>query len=306
MKLNTLKKFRGRSSYQSNGRVALTYTMEQAIPQIIPLEKLETYSRYFVEELIKETNGKPPFDIALSFYPNRAAYETETGHAFVGPVYAENQGNGFTIHVCEENLRNITSLALQGWMEHETMRCIHDQNGDYSQFNYRKNIFPLMPVTGLAENHMLQLIRSLELGLKKYNATRALVSGGRGLQQAHFYFFTIGPMVEDQRNYRETLPHLWTKSLFLCRKFKEFMPISWLAENDVEFSRDLLAYWWKANDFLIPTDKRFLCELGSIPHRYDGSSYSEIVTHLFKIVKSHYLVSPKNASKPTPSAPNLH
>jgi hypothetical protein len=285
---------------------ATFYIMSNPIPQIIPSEKIQAYSRYFVEEFIKKADGNPYFAIDFSFYPTRKAYETKTSRAFIRPVYSEKREKCFTIHICEDSLKNIPSLALQGWMEHETMRCIQRLHPEFDQFNFKKNIFPLMPVTGLAENHMLELIQSIEKGLKKYLATKAITDMGGGFQQAHFYFFRIIPIVEDRAHYQRVLPHSWTKALFLCRKFRELMPIYWLADQKVEFSQDLASFWWRVHDYLTPKDKTFLKELAGIPHGYSNAPYSDIVIELFKKVKSQYLLSHKDVPKPASPPPTLH
>jgi hypothetical protein len=280
--------------------------MRNSVPQIIPSEEIQAYSLYFVKEMVERMKENTPLEVDLSFYPNRTAYETETARPFAESVYSEKQGDRFTIHICEEDLEDIPSLALQGWLEHEAMRCIQILQPEYAQFNFKKNIFPLMPVTGLAENHILELIHSIESGLKKYLATKALTHMGGGVQQAHFYFFKMSPIAEDQRVYETTLPHSWTKALFLCRKFRELMPIFWLADRNIEFSQDLASFWWKAHDYLTPQDKTFLKDFSGIPHRFAASPYPDIVIKLFKQLKSQYLLSPKDIPKPTSPPPTLH
>jgi len=276
------------------------------IPQIIPPEKIQAYSQYFVEAFVRKADTDRSYEIELSFYPNRPDYEANTGRVNAGPVYVEQHRDQFTIHICEERLENIPSPALQGWMEYEAMRCVQKRLPELNGFNFRNNILPLMPVSGLAENHMRELVASLEAGLTKYLATKTLTLMGGGFEQAHFYFFRISPIVEDQDNYRKTLPHPWTKSLFLCRKFRELMPIYWLADQNVEFSQDLASYWWKIHDYVMPEDKIFLKELAGIPYQYAKAPYSDIVVALFKKLKSQYLLSHKDVPKPASPPSTLH
>ena len=282
------------------------HTMPNNIPQIIPAEKIQTYSRYFIEEFVSKTVAAPSYEIDLSFYPTRTDYEANTGRVNGGPVYSEQHRDRFTIHICEEPFENIPSPALQGWMEYEAMRCVQKLRPELNGFNFRKNILPLMPVTGLAENHIRELVASLEGGIAKYLATKTLTHMGGGFQQAHFYFFRISPIVDDRGNYQKTLPHPWTKALFLCRKFRELMPIYWLADQNVEFSQDLASYWWKVHDYLMPEDKTFLKKLASIPHQYADAPYPDIVIALFKKLKSQYLLSHKDISKPASPPSTLH
>lgn len=275
-------------------------------PQIIPPEKFQEYCRYFVEKFVEKTDARPSYTIDLSFYSTRAAYEEIPARAVAGPVYSEQQGHRFTIHICEISLKDIPSLVLQGWMANEIILCIQKLQPEFNQLNFRKNILPLMPVSGLAENHIRELVFSLEVGLRKYLAMKTLIHMGEGFQQAHFHFFRISPIVEDRSHYQKLLPHPWTQALFLCRKFREFMPIYRLADKGVEFSQDLASYWWKLHDYLKPEDKTFLRELAGIPHRYADAPYRDIMIELFKKVKPQYLISDKTASKPSSPSPTLH
>jgi len=276
------------------------------IPQIIPPEKIQEYSQYFIEAFVRKADTDRVYEIDLSFYPTQPDYEANTGRVNAGPVYSEQHGDRFTIHIHEEPLENISSPALQGWMEYEAMRCVQKLRPELNGFNFRENILPLMPVSGLAENHMRELVASLEAGLTKYLATKTLTLMGGGFEQAHFYFFRISPMVEDPSNYLKTLPHSWTKSLFLCRKFRELMPIYWLGDQNVELGQDLASYWWKVHNYLIPEDNTFLRELANIPLQYPEAPYPDMVVALFKKLKSQYLLSHKDAPKPTSPPSTLH
>lgn len=276
------------------------------IPQIIPPEKIQEYSQYFVKTFVRKADTDRPYEIDLSFYPTRPDYEANTGRVNAGPVYTEQHRDRFTIHIWEEPLENIPSAALQGWMEHEAMCCVQKRLPELNGFNFRKNILPLMPVTGLAENHIRELVASLEAGLTKYLATKTITHMDGGFQQAHFYFFRISPILEDQDNYQKTLPHPWTKSLFMCRKFRELMPIYWLGDQNVGFSQDLTSYWWKIHDYVMPEDKIFLKELAGIPQQYAEAPYPDIVVALFKKLKSQYLLSYKDAPKPATPPSTLH
>ncbi len=273
--------------------------------QTIPSEKIKKYSQYVVKEFEKKTADYPSHAIDLVFYPTRSAYSEVPIRAIHSPIFAERLGNHFTIHLCEESLKNIPSMALQGWMEHEMMLCVQKLQPEFYGFNFRKSIFPLMPVTGLAENHMRELVASIEAGLGKYLATKTLIDMGIGLHQVHFHFYGISPVISAREDYESVRNHLWTKALHLCRKLRELMPISKLSEIDIGFSRDLETCWWKAHDYLQPEDRRFLKEMTSIPHRFSGEPYSQKLVEIFKTVKSQYLL-PRTFSVPSPASSTLH
>lgn len=257
--------------------------------QIVVSDELEKYSRNFVDGFLKRTIIDPALVVDLSFYPTHAEYRKDPKRSFAGPVYSEKNDEHFTIHMCEESLKDIPSLALQGWLEHIMMRCIQKLQPEFYQINFRRNIFPLMPVTGAAENHILEVVTSLETGLKNHLATAMLIDLGLGLPQVYFYFYLINPDLEDRAHYQEAIPHGWTKALFLCRKLQEFMPIFLLAGRNIEFSVDLRSYWLKDHDYLLQEDLSLLKILANIPDRYNKEPYSFKVIEMFKKVKSHLL-----------------
>jgi len=261
--------------------------------QIVVSDELEKHSRNFVDGFLKRAIIDPPLAVDLSFHPTHAEYRKDPKRSFAGPVYSEKNDEHFTIHMCEESLKDIPSLVLQGWLEHIMMRCIQKLQPEFYQINFRRNIFPLMPVTGAAENHILEMVTSLETGLKNHLATAMLIDLGLGLPQVYFCFFNLNPSMEDRDNYQETIPYSWTRTLFLCRKLSEFIPISLLAEKHVDFSNDLELYWWNAHDYLIREDQAILKILADIPGRYEKEPYSFKVIEMFKKVKSNLLAPPK-------------
>ena len=268
--------------------------------QIIVSDELKNYSRNFVDGFLKRAIIDPPLMVDLSFYPTHAEYRKDPKRSFAGPVHSEKNDGHFTIHICEESLKDIPSLALQGWLEHIMMLCIQKLQPEFYQINYKRNIFPLMPVTGAAENHILKVVAYLEAGLKSYLATEMLVDLGLGLPQVYFYFFNLTPNTEDREKYIESIPYSWTKALFLCRKLGEFIPISLLSQKHVGFANDLELYWWNAHDYLISEDQALLRVLADIPRRYEKEVYSYKVIEMFKEIRSRLLAPPESDLPSTP------
>jgi hypothetical protein len=156
-----------------------------------------------------------------------------------------------------------------------------------------------MPVTGLAENHMRELVENLEGALKNYLATQMLIDMGLGLPQAYFYFFKINPEIADPENYLAAIPHHWTRALFLCRKLIDFMPIFLLEERNVDLGRDLKSCWSKYNEYLLPEDLNLLATLASLPVHQDSSPYPAKLIEMFKHVKIQLLATRKGVSTST-------
>lgn len=266
--------------------------------RIVLSNDLPRYSQNVVDDFLKKAIVYPPLIINLSFYSTKAAYKAGPKRSFAGPIYSEKQNDRFIIHLCEESLNEVPSLALQGWLEHELALCMQKLQPEFYQINFKRNISPLLPVSGLAENHMLELVEHLESGLKKYLATRLLIDMGHGLPQVYCYFFKLNFSIEDADNYQETISHHWTRALFVCRKLKEFMSISLLAGQNIEFAQELETFWWNSHDYLLPEDKTMFKEIVRIPDQHYKDPYLDNVIEIFKIVKFH-LLAPQKGSVPS-------
>jgi hypothetical protein len=266
--------------------------------------ELQRYSQHFLEDFLEkeETIIYPPLDVNLFFHQSREAYNQDPKRAFAGPVFSEKNGDHFTIHLCEECLKDIPSLALQGWLVQELSLCIQKLQPEFYKCNFRSKIYPLWPVIGLAENHMREMVEDIETSLKKYLAIRQIIDLGLGASQVYFYFYSVNPSSEDKTHYEEAIPHGWTKALFLCRKLKEFIPIFLLAGKNVEFSIDLKSYWLKAHDYLLPEDVTLLKILAGIPEELQGAQYSDKVAEMFKKVKARLLTPGKTSI----TSPTIH
>ena len=97
--------------------------MLNSIPQNIPKEKIQEYSWYFVEAFVGKTDTDRFYQIDLSFYPIRTAFETNTARITAGLVYSEQLKNHFTIHICENRLKDIpcrsSHLVLTFFLIHQ-------------------------------------------------------------------------------------------------------------------------------------------------------------------------------------------
>lgn len=267
--------------------------------QIIPQEEIQLYSQHVMDEFLKKTVVYPPLVIELIFYPTHRAFKEDPKRSYAGTIFSERQEDRFSIHLCKACLKDITYLALQGMLEREMALCIQKLQLEFYCCNFKREIFPIMPVTGLAENHMREVVEKLECALKNYLATQMLIEMRLGLPQVYFYFFKINPDIADPENYQVVIPHHWTRALFLCRKLIEFMSIFLLEKRNVDFCRDLKSCWLKYNDYLLPEDLNLLETLASLPDQQDSSPYPAKLVEMFKHVKTQLLATRKGVSTST-------
>jgi hypothetical protein len=267
-------------------------------------EQLREYSEYFANRFLNRSICCQPIlsDIAdFSFYSTETAYQAEPKRRIAGPIYTEKEENGCRIHLCEECLQGIPSLALQGWLAQELTVC-RQENREVFYCNFRLNILPLFYVVGNAENFIRELVHHLEFGLSRYLATKKLVNLGLGLHQVYLYFFKLDPSILPEERYRLTIPYGWTRSQFLAKKLREYLPIALLRQSDIEFARDLESAWWKYHEYFLPEDKDLLKTLADIPAQQHEASFCDNVVQMFIKIRNALLI-PKSS---TPQSHALH
>jgi hypothetical protein len=255
---------------------------------VISSDELQKYSRHFVNEFLKKVELYPPVGIDLSFYPSDAVYKAKTQMSHLGPIYSEKQDNCLTVHVCEAALKGIPLLALQGWLEQELTCCLLKLQPELYQFNFSKQILPLVRVSGSAVNLLRHMVEHLKHGLNRFLATRIIIDSGEGLSQVCFCLFKMDPSLEERDNYHRIIPHRWIRASFLCEKLKEFVSISLLADRNIVFAMNLKSVWWKHHEYLTNEDRIFLEDLVIIPDKYSDAPYSMKLIEMFRKLQSYF------------------
>jgi hypothetical protein len=258
----------------------------------ISSDQLKRYSKHFVDTFLKKAICCQPLVsniVDFAFYPTEAAYQAEAKRRIAGPILSEKQEFGCRLHLCEECLNDIPSLALQGWLEQELALCRQKRHEELN-CNFRENFLPLFYVVGSAENHIRELVHHLETGLRRYFSTERILTLGFGLHQVYLYFFRLDPGELPRERYEASIPHTWMRALFLSKKLKDLMPISLLARKNIPFSQDLEENWWKYHEYLMPEDQLMLKNIVDVPELHFQASFCSKLVEIFKIVKAHLLV----------------
>jgi len=257
-------------------------------PTNINPDKIQEYSQLIKSTYLDKTQVYPPLMVELNFYQDHESFQANLQRPNAKTIFTEKREGSFLIHLCEACFRDVTYSTLQGCLECEMTLCLQNMLVEFYHINFKKDIFPLMPVTGLAENHIRELVNKLEHALRNYLATERLIDLDMGLPQVYFRLTEIRPNQKDAENYQLTLPHNWSRALFLSRKFIEFMPILLLEKRQLKHARKLKSVWLKYNSYLLTEDRRRLETLAELPAEH-STSYTTQVVAMFKYMKFHYL-----------------
>jgi len=267
--------------------------------EVVAPDELQKYSQYIVDEFLNQMKSHPPLVVDLSFYPTWTTYQKKLKRSLSAPIYSKKKGDRFIIHFCENRLKGISKPAFQGWLEMELALCILKLHQKLYQCNFRRRVLPLFPVSGLAENFARELVEHIESGLKRYLATRMIIEFGHGLSQVYFYFFKTAPYPKEKDEYQQTIPYHWVRSLFLCRRLREFMPIFLLAHQNIDLAKDLKSKWWKYHEYLLLEDRSLLEKLAIIPDHNSKEPYPNQLVEMFKKVLPRLLIHQNQITPPS-------
>lgn len=262
-----------------------------ALQDRLPTNDFQYCAIEIIEEFLHKQNPLiyPPLKVRPAFHEDRKAFEDCSKRAFAGPVFIEKTENEFLLHLCEERLQDLSLPMLRGCLIHHAAMCIPQQHPEFYSCNFLEKIFPAMPVTGLATNHILQVATHLENGLQQYMAAESLIDLGYGISECHFYFNKIQVDSEDAESYEIFLPFGWSRSLFLCRILEDYMGIFVLVKQGLPLSSELEAFWMDVFHYLLPDDLDFLRGICRIPALQNGNEYCDKVIEMFKLVRDTLL-----------------
>jgi len=261
------------------------------LKNVAPITDFQLCTMEIIDAFLEKLHSiiYPPLKIQPYFHTDRKAYETSSRRAYAWPVFTEKSGEAFMLHLCKERLYSLPFPVLQGWLIHHAALCIPKLLPAFYSCNFLKKIFPLMPVTGLATNHILQVFTHLERALQQYMVVESLIDLGYGISQCHYYFDKISADPEDFESYNLLIPHTWSRSLFICRILEDYMGIFVLARQGVHLSTKLESFWIDIHRYVLPSDLALIDSICHIPALWNGSQYCDKIVEMFKLVRDTLL-----------------
>jgi len=205
-------------------------------------------------------------------------------------IRVEEHYGALHLYIYPENLLGISHDALQGWLELKIVLAMMEADTALYQFNFQNQIRPLMRLTGGALFYIRELVEHLSRALKSYEATKIISGINRGLPQVYYYFYTFHPTAEARELYKKLKPHNWSRANHLCIKLGGYMGLSYLSDQGVGFSNNLLKEWQKKYG-LTEKDQAFMDDMVFIADHYHDHDFSFRLVEMFKVLKESLLIA---------------
>lgn len=250
-------------------------------------EALSEYASNFISEFKNKFSEDRPLNVDCIIRQIPSGFTRTSDGQNLSPVYTQLEGSRLKIHLYRPALIGIPAMALQGWLDLELAYHVLNLRRDAFQFNFQRNILPLINVSGMALQVMRYLVSHLEAGLKQAMAVQMVLDMVHGQSLFYYYYWHIGPCEADKDSYRHLVAHHWTRAIFICKKSRDYVAVALLARQGL--FAELKSYWWACHDYILPEDRHLMDELAAISHEFDQMRFSERLIAMFKTVQSYLL-----------------
>ena len=254
---------------------------------ILNADDLALRASMFVEAFEEDIALSAPLNVSLSFHRNPSTPLAEGADKMRPPVFSESDNHRIIIHLNVSDLVGIPSLALQGWLDFELAAITIRRQHILYRYNFKKDILPLFQVSGMAVQFIRYLVFHLEDCLKRALCTDMILKMEHGLPLAYYYYMITAPSAEEKQSYQKLVPHKWTRAIFVCKKSKEFVPVSLLDTGG--YLPLLASFWWRCHAYLQPEDRKLMQKLAAVFLSNRQHRFSDQMVAAFEAIKSDLL-----------------
>ena len=174
------------------------------------------------------------------------------------------------IHICQERVKDVPDVVLQGVLHHEISHAIHHGTPEFYTFRYSTKLQETGRLCGLDLALLQQCVYMISLAIKDYDVVTWLTDIGLGHGQLHLLDYLMSD-TEDERRIWELVcanpaPRKLASALFL----KTLLPIEALVSLRVERSDIIKNHWKEAYRWL--SDK---IQEGLVSFAHSTMAYSD-------------------------------
>lgn len=254
---------------------------------ILNADDLVRRATEFVEAFKEDIALAAPLNVSLCFHKNASIRLARGADPVQSPLFPESDNHRTRLHLSIPDLVGIPTLALQGWLDLELAVIVLERQQALHRYNFRRDILPMLPVSGMAVQFIRYLVSHLEGCLKTALGADMIIEMQHGLPLAYYYYLATAPSAEEIQSYQKSVPHQWTRAIFICKKSKAFLPIALLDAGG--HLPTLATFWWHCHAYILPEDRQLMHTLAAafLAHRHDR--FSQQMVAAFEAIRSDLL-----------------
>jgi hypothetical protein len=157
------------------------------------------------------------------------------------------------IHICQERVKNVPDVVLQGVIHHEISHALLHGAPEFYTFRYSTKLQEAGQNCGLDLAHLQQCVYLLSIAIKDYDVVTWLTDIGLGIGQLHLLKYMITDTEDERRIWEVVCANAVPRKLALAFFLKTLLPIEALVALSVEGAETIKNKWQEAYDWLSVT-----------------------------------------------------
>jgi hypothetical protein len=157
------------------------------------------------------------------------------------------------IHICQEKVRDIPDVVLQGVLHHEIGHALHHGTSEFYTFRYSAQLQEAGRLCGLDLALLQQCVYMLSVAIKDYDVVTWLTDIGLGFGQLHLLEYLISDTEDERRIWEVVCANPAQRKLALALFLKTLLPIEALVSLRVERAEIIKNQWQAAYRWLSVT-----------------------------------------------------
>ena len=174
------------------------------------------------------------------------------------------------IHICQERVKKVPDVVLQGVLHHEISHALHHGTPEFYTFRYSNKLQEAGRLCGLDLALLQQCVYMLSVAIKDYDVVTWLTDIGLGHSQLHLLDHLISDTEDEDRIWKVVCANPALRKLALALFLKTLLPIEALVSLRVERSEIIKNRWKEAYRWL--SDK---IQEGLVSFAHSTMAYSD-------------------------------
>ena len=157
------------------------------------------------------------------------------------------------IHICQERVKDVPDVVLQGVLHHEISHAIHHGSPEFYTFRYSTKLQETGRLCGLDLALLQQCVYMLSVAIKDYDVVTWLTDIGLGFGQLHLLEYLISDTEDERRIWEVVCANPAQRKLALALFLKTLLPIEALVSLRVERAEIIKNQWKEAYRWISET-----------------------------------------------------
>jgi len=179
------------------------------------------------------------------------------------------------IHICQERLRGIPDVVIQGAIHHETAHALHHCSPEYYTFLFSKNLQDKARSIGFDLATLQQCVYLLSVAIKDGDVVQWLAEIELSAGQLSLLQYLIADVEEERQVWEMVCDSPVLNRLVSAALLKTLIPIETLVLAGIELAQVLKDQWNEAYGWLSEDERKLLSQLARDILRIVGETFQE-------------------------------